>query len=458
MATAARDPQLGPVIKAYMQARGLTTHEQVARVLGVERSLVSKYLSGARTCRDVGQLRRFAEAMGLPPESFGLRSATDVLDPVDEFAEWRLVRQALNQNRHALTAAAARLYWDPIRIEGTSCISRPGWLASAPVDLDAVRLEFTPDAEQPNLTGGEPESESWRPRRSDGSRFERYSQAVRSIARPTLFENRTSYRLLDVAFAGSAGRMEFGLTTYFDMVDVCEVLAHEAAAAWLARDPAVGLDLGRLPFRNRVGDLFDTSRRPVLPSINTLTIRRARDGDTFFLHRRGAQSVTLAAGLTHVIPAGVFQPAAIGPWNVAADFSLWRNMIREFFEEFLDAPEHDGSRGTSIDYSAEPYRALTEARCSGKVQAWCFGMGLDPLAPAGEILTTVVIDADVFDRLFAGLVTRNSEGEVYPSDIGAVGIRWTAENVRRVLNREPIAAAAAACIALTWKYRETLLP
>ncbi len=133
-------------------------------------------------------------------------------------------------------------------------------------------------------------------------------------------------------------------------------------------------------------------------------------------------------------------------------------MIREFFEEFLDAPEHDGSRGTSIDYSAEPYRALTEARCSGKVQAWCFGMGLDPLAPAGEILTTVVIDADVFDRLFAGLVTRNSEGEVYPSDIGAVGIRWTAENVRRVLNREPIAAAAAACIALTWKYRETLLP
>jgi len=31
----------------------------------------------------------------------------------------------------------------------------------------------------------------------------------------------------------------------------------------------------------------------------------------------------------------------------------------------------------------------------------------------GEILTTVVIDADVFDEVFAGLVSQNAEGEVY---------------------------------------------
>jgi hypothetical protein len=37
----------------------------MAAVLGVDRTLVSKYVSGARRCHDVTQLRRFAEAMDL---------------------------------------------------------------------------------------------------------------------------------------------------------------------------------------------------------------------------------------------------------------------------------------------------------------------------------------------------------------------------------------------------------
>src|SRR5689334_22340178 len=68
MPTAAGDPRLGEVIKAYMETRGIATHEAMARILGVERSLVSKYVNGSRSCRDVTQLRQFAEAMGLSPE------------------------------------------------------------------------------------------------------------------------------------------------------------------------------------------------------------------------------------------------------------------------------------------------------------------------------------------------------------------------------------------------------
>ncbi len=37
----------------------------------------------------------------------------------------------------------------------------------------------------------------------------------------------------------------------------------------------------------------------------------------------------------HVIPAGVFQPSGIAPWNMAGDFDLWRNILREMSEEFL---------------------------------------------------------------------------------------------------------------------------
>ncbi|MGW0003413.1 helix-turn-helix domain-containing protein [Nocardia grenadensis] len=461
MSTPTFDPRLGEVIKAYMRAHGLTGHAEMARILGVDRTLVSKYVSGARTCRDVEQLRRFAQAMDLPPETFGLTNSLDEDD--DERAaaatDWRLVRQTLNRNRHALTAAAARLYWDPVRgIEGTTCITRPGWMAPLPIDLDDIRLEFDADAPAPMIDGSEVESERCRPFRPSGARYGRYSQAIRSIAQPALFENRTSYRLLDVSFDGSGGRMKYGLTTYFDMVDVCEVIAHETAAAWISRGRSRSLALEDLPFRAMVGDLFDVGRRPVLPSINTLTIRRAPDGDTFFLHRRGSTKVTLAAGLTHIIPAGVFQPAAIGHANVARDLSLWRNMLREFSEEFLDEPEHDGSSGTPVDYDAEPFRTLSEGRRAGKVRAWCFGMGIDPLAPAGEILTAAVIDSDVFDALFAGMVSRNAEGEIVPSEAGTVGIKWTPATVRRILNHEPLAASAAACVALTWKHRDLLLP
>lgn len=461
MSVPAYNANLGEVIKAYMRAHGLSGHAEMARVLGVDRTLVSKYVSGARTCRDVEQLRRFAQAMDLPPETFGLLDAPDQGqgERTSAVTDWRLVRQTLNQNRHALTAAAARLYWDPVcGIEGTTCVTRPGWMAPTPVDLDDIQLEFDADPPAPVLDGSELESERYRPVRPNGARYGRYSQAIRSVARPTLFENRTSYRLLNVSFGTSGCHMRFGLTTYFDMVDVCEVIAHETAAAWISKGRNRSLDLKDLPFRAMVGDLFDTGRRPVLPSINTLTIRRAPDGDTFFLHRRGSTKVTLAAGLTHIIPAGVFQPAAIGPANVARDFDLWRNMLREFSEEFLDAPEHDGSSGTPVDYDDEPFRTLTEGRRAGKVRAWCFGIGMDPLAPAGEILTVAVIDSDVFDVVFADMVSQNSEGEIYPSEVGTVGIKWTPATVRRILNHEPLAASAAACVALTWKYRDLLLP
>ncbi|MGH3489285.1 MAG: helix-turn-helix domain-containing protein [Actinopolymorphaceae bacterium] len=455
---------LGTVIQAYMRAHGIDTHSQMAKILGIDRTLVSKYVSGARRCHDVPQLRRLAEAMDLPPETFGLLPEPVRLDgatgaETDEVSEWRLIRQTLNRHRSELTSVAAGLYWDSVRVEGTSCISRPDWLPEVPLPLDAIDLAWEPDVPQPILNGGEPESALYRPVSPAGARYSRYSQAIRAIAAPALFENRGSYRLLSLDLAAPSAHMAFGYTTYFDMVDVCEVLAHETAGAWLRRTGVDGqLSMGELPFRAHVGDLFDLARRPVLPSINTLTIRRAREGDSFFLHRRGTSKVTIAAGQSHVVPAGVFQPSGIAPWNMAGDFDPWRNILREYSEELLGAPEHDGSSGAPIDYDgSEPFRALNHGRREGKVRPWFLGMGFDPLAPAGEILTTVVIDADVFDSAFAGMVATNAEGDMFPSDRGSVGIAWNAPNIHKSLKEEPLACAAAACIALTWKHRRQVL-
>ena len=72
------------------------------------------------------------------------------------------------------------------------------------------------------------------------------------------------------------------------MLDVCVVLAHEFTAAWIRkREAGQKVTLDDLPFRQHVGDLFDLARRAVLPSINTLMIRRGPDGDSIFLHGAG---------------------------------------------------------------------------------------------------------------------------------------------------------------------------
>jgi hypothetical protein len=87
-------------------------------ILGVDRTLISKYLSGAQQCSDISQLRRFADLLGVPYETFGL-SAVAATDASVDITQWRLARRALNQNRHALTALAADLYWEPQRVEAT---------------------------------------------------------------------------------------------------------------------------------------------------------------------------------------------------------------------------------------------------------------------------------------------------------------------------------------------------
>ena len=159
---------LGAVIQTYMRAHGLATHSEMAAVLGVDRTLVSKYVSGARRCHDVTQLRRFAEAMDLPPETFGLLPEPDDVSsageaPTEEADHWRLVRRTLNRNRSELTAAAASLYWDPERIEGTACITVPTWMPAAPVELGAVELSWLSDAEPPVVRGDDRVSAPCRP-------------------------------------------------------------------------------------------------------------------------------------------------------------------------------------------------------------------------------------------------------------------------------------------------------
>jgi hypothetical protein len=114
-----------------------------------------------------------------------------------------------------------------------------------------------------------------------------------------------------------------------------------------------------------------------------------------------------------VIPAGEFQPSSVALWDRRSDFDLWRNIAREYSEELLGAPEHDGTRTEPIDYASWPlYQAREQARAAGTVTVLLLGIGLDALTLAATILTVVVIDDDVFDAVFGRAVRFNDEGEI----------------------------------------------
>ncbi|MET8278316.1 helix-turn-helix transcriptional regulator [Micromonospora sp. NPDC005174] len=365
--------------------------------------------------------------------------------------EWRRVRRLLNANRHALAQTSAGLYGSTA-VTSTGLIAGPGWIPDAPVDLADVTIAELPDAAPPLCDGSEREAARVLPDETLMRTYPRYTRAIRDLMPPRLFEDRHAWRLLDVDW--SQQRIGFGDTTYFGCADVFEAVAHELAYVALDADglPASAPALRDLPYRRLVGSPFDLSRRPVMPAISTLTIRRDGDRAEFLMHRRDPRAVTAAGGMLQVIPSGIFQPSSLLPAARAADFDLWRNIQREFSEELLGLAEADG-HGQPVDYGSGPFAVLDEARASGRLRVHCLGVALDALTLVGEILTVLVVDADVFDSLAADFVDRNDEGQVV-----AERFPFTEDGVRSLLDSGKVAPAGAGCLELAWQWRHVLLP
>ena len=93
------------------------------------------------------------------------------------------------------------------------------------------------------------------------------------------------------------------------------------------------------------------------------------------------------------------------------------------------------------------------SRRNGRLRIYCFGIAMDALTLACEILTVAVIDEDVYDDIFANLVNANSEGTVIAT------VPFEEHTVRRLLSGKPhaLAPAAAGCADLAWRHRQTLL-
>ena len=373
---------------------------------------------------------------------------------------WREARRYLNQHRYDLTRTSKRLHAELPQVRPAGLLVRQDWLAADPVPLDRITLDLRPDAQPAQIAGSEPESSLVRPLRSDGSRFPTYAEALATLDRPALFEDRTSYRLLQVEqTADGTPRLHFGLGTYLDVINVSEAVAHELALASMRQSGTVTRD--KLPFRSLIGDPCSPVRRRLMPALSVLTLRSERSGGArFVLHWRDPQKVAHAGGLYQVMPVGMFQPSHDAKWNILNDFDLWKSMVREYSEEFLGATEQYGSAVAPIDYEQWPFfRTLTAARRSGTVRVYWLGLGVDPLSFATDMLFAAVFDHKVFDDIFGRLVEVNEEGQVIDraDSSASFGIPFTENSVRRFAEREPMQPAGSALLQLSWEHRTALL-
>lgn len=379
--------------------------------------------------------------------------------------QWRAVRRHLQESRRHLTSMVLGHYPDVPRVADTPLLTRPDWVPDHPVRLSDLNLDFLSEASSSGssdfrgLLGSQEASAGVRPLRTDASRYETYAAAMRELAPPKVFNNRSTYRLLRSTGSAEQLGLTFGTGAYFDGINTGEACAHEFAAAMLGRQQE---ELGRqqgdllphrgLPLREAIGDPCDPARRPINVAISTLTLRhnRTTGNATFFLHWRDPTKVGHAGGLYQVLPVGIFQASGDEPWNQRNDFDLWRCMVREFAEELLGHPEDQAGSGP-IDYPAWPFaRRLTDA-LDKDVKANFLGMGVDPLTLATDVLTVVVFDAALFDSVFDGLVSVNAEGRVLEA------LDFSEANVDRFVNSEPTQAAGAALLALAWRHRSLLL-
>ena len=364
--------------------------------------------------------------------------------------EWLRVREYLRQRRYELGQSAAQAYPDLPKVEGTVLLTRPEWLPTEPIPLDAIDLEFTPDTPFTGLTGTDPLAASVCPVRLDGSRYPSYSAAMAALAAPAVFEDRSTYRLLAADLAGPRGRLVFGRGSYFDGADLGEAVAHEYAAARRTGS--------HTPLRTAISDPCHVTRRPTNIGIAALTVRhdRASGEANFLLHWRDPAKVGHAGGLYMVVPVGIFQASGDNPEHECNDFSLRRCLVREYAEELLGEPE-DHSSGR-IDYDSWPFAVrMTDALGCGLISAHVLGLGVDPLTFATDLLTVVVFDAPLFDELFAGLVDTNAEGRLMSTTgAGHEGIPCTEDHVRQMVAHQSMQAAGVA--ALTLAQRSGFLP
>lgn len=281
-------------------------------------------------------------------------------------------------------------------------------------------------------------------------------------------QNNLTYRLTNVQASDKGITAMFNNGWYEEYIETCEALTWELGQALLSTSGKSApkrltsqkiLDEIKPHLSRRTSvSPFDMDSRSMTPGINTLTVvvTPKLNTMTFLMHHRGGgkgKGLAEAIGTWHIVPAGTFQPLSKNDTYRHIEFSIWRNILREFGEELLDKEEL--IRQESLLDPEAPFRDdedleyLYKIFESGGVDIRFLGLALDCVTLKPEILTLLIIDGNRLASRWKEL-SDNWEGahQIIPFD---------RENLTKWLQEPKLLPAAAGCIALTLKNYEEVI-
>jgi hypothetical protein len=367
------------------------------------------------------------------------------VDKFDEICAHVRTEQAL---LNSLALNEAPLSW---RAYDIPMLTKPGWILPSPAPLEYIKLELcdsTPNDGQ--IEAARKRSKRILPRIVGESRRLSYSDAILQVEKTSGLFNGIVYRPVQIDVAEHLMHVTFTRGRYFDYLDTGEVLAYEIGLRHLRQVRQVTEG----SYRRSLGNPFDLYRRGASFGIITLTIRQGTDKLSFYMHQRNGNHVVAGSEIMHVIPAGEFSPSNVTAEALKDDFNIWRNIMREYAEEFLNVEEAYGLGGKWLGDTESPYRELNYARASGALRIYVLGIGLDPMTWKPELLTVCIIDSEVFDDIFADIVRVNNEGTVLIGDGG--GLPFNTETVQLYSDNINTRSAGRTCLKLAWKFRSEL--
>lgn len=366
---------------------------------------------------------------------------------VEEFLE---PREFLASNRK-LAAILAEFYY---RDHGQKILSgevpilyKDGWIPPTPIELSRVRLEW----------------DSHKKFDFDKSIFaehgilpfdeKRYSSLlIEYITGITLFDAPT-YRLLEIENPeGDDYLLKFGLDTYFNYVDTCELLAYEFCKEVVKRVKEGDefttdsvKDRAKLRLRSQIKNPLDFTNRSAAVGINTmLIVLDNQQTPIFYLHER---SEKLAEGMNtiHVVPAGTFEPRHVHDAYHTQDFDLYTNLMREFAEELLGEEEFASSSVKLTDiFQMDILKKINFFVKKGLIKVYYLGIGLDCLSTKPEIFTALVLEREMVDTFLWSEFKDCFEGKHFE-------VEFSKDELRRFIEDENIVPAGAACLWLVEK-------
>lgn len=322
---------------------------------------------------------------------------------------------------------------------GIPLVAKREWVPSKLLPVHEIQLE---------LRSRSPEDKPSFPTFTD--QYPRFSE-FKSAQGERLSDDRI-YRLIDVQAVGDVLTFVCDDTHYDWVLDHQELFAYETAKRYVDTDrQPPNLDGSSLPIRGPASNAFNFPTRECAWSTNTITVitNHPKHPDHFYIHNRNSPALAEGKNTVSIAPAGTFQPFGVQEWE--EDFSLEKNIIREFLEELLDRSEYQ-KMVFSNEYieGSDEANAVWHAYRDGLIKIHFLGFGLDPLTLKGGFLSAMVIDWEKCQHIFQNDFTFNWEGSFERKEFSKAAL----QEVATLPNVLPFGAA---CCLRAIKHYDDLL-